>query len=427
MDSMVDLSVARVVVCDDSLTNVLILAKVLEEIGVSSERFTDPRKALQYLQEHGEEIDLLVLDMEMPYLSGLDVMKALGMQSDRGNPQSSIPFAVLVITGLQDRQIRYEALQAGAADFVNKPLDPEEIQLRARNLLRTQLVMRQLDVQFQHAVAQYQGSQRKLVQAEKLASVGQLAAGVAHEINNPIGFVYSNLGALQTYLQSLLSVADAAQNCVLKESANLQLSQLASQIEAADLPWVREDGQQLVRESLTGLQRVKAIVHALQDFARPGVDMPQWVSITECLDAAIGMLEPKQRAGCKLIRSYTEVPKVHCLPTRMEQVFHALLSNALTAIAGKPAGTAEVRLGLTQVQPDRLQIEITDNGHGIAPEHLERIFEPFFTTREVGSGTGLGLSMAWGIIQQHQGEITVSSVPDKGATFVITLPIDSFP
>jgi len=260
--------------------------------------------------------------------------------------------------------------------------------------------------------------QVQLAQAEKLAAVGQLAAGVAHEINNPVGFVSSNLGTLKRYVDSLFEALAAyeASESALPETTRAALAGLKQRI---DLAFLREDVGTLITESTQGLQRVSRIVQDLKDFSQLDKAELQWANLEHGLDSTLNVVANELKYKADIVKEYGGIPAVECIAAQINQVFMNLLVNAAQAIAERGSITIRTRLA----GQDHVCIEVADTGCGIRPEHLKRIFDPFFTTRPVGKGTGLGLSLAYGIIQKHGGSIGVSSEPGVGTTFLITLPI----
>lgn len=257
----------------------------------------------------------------------------------------------------------------------------------------------------------------QLLQSEKLAAIGQLAAGVAHEINNPIGFVSSNLHTLQRYQETLWSVLDAyeAEESVLPEPVR---AALASTREQADLVYLKEDLATLLKESVDGLQRVTRIVRDLKNFAHVDEADVQWADLEAGLDSTLNVAWNEIKYKAEVIKEYGGIPKVECVASQINQVFMNLLINAAQAIEQNGKITLRTRL-----VGDRVAIEIADTGSGIAPQHIERIFEPFFTTKPVGKGTGLGLSLTHSIVKKHGGTIEVSSEVGVGTTFRVLLPI----
>ncbi len=266
---------------------------------------------------------------------------------------------------------------------------------------------------------QLSDAQNQLLQSEKMASIGQLAAGVAHEINNPIGYVYSNLGTLQKYLQQMFGVLaayESAEGALAPEA----LEALRALKREADLEFLREDVGSLMAESREGITRVKKIVQDLKDFSHVGAQEEwQWADLHKGLDSTLNIVNNEIKYKAQVVKRYGELPEVRCLPSQLNQVFMNLLVNAAHAIEQQ----GEIRLS-SGVSGEEVWVEVADTGKGIAPEHLGRIFDPFFTTKAVGQGTGLGLSLSYGIVRKHHGRIEVESEPGKGATFRVWLPVN---
>ncbi len=254
-------------------------------------------------------------------------------------------------------------------------------------------------------------TREQLVQSEKLASIGQLAAGVAHEINNPIGFVNSNLGTLSRYFGDLKAVIDAYRSG--------DAGRIATAVEAADLEFLLDDARDLLDESLDGLGRVKKIVQDLRDFSRVDRGGREPTDLNAALASTLRVAAGQLGAGTEIVTEFGELPPVVCDAARINQVFLNLLLNAAQAIAGQ--GRITVRSGRDD---DGVWVSVEDTGCGIAPEIRDHIFEPFFTTRPVGQGTWLGLSTCHDIVvKEHGGRIDVDSQPGRGSVFRVRLPL----
>ncbi len=272
----------------------------------------------------------------------------------------------------------------------------------------------------------------QLLQSEKMASIGQLAAGVAHELNNPIGFVHSNLGTLDEYLKDIFAIDDAYLAAEAKvASGSDAFAQVAALKTAVNYDFLREDIGQLMAESREGLSRVKKIVQDLKEFSRVGESDWQWADVHKGLDSTLNIVWNEIKYKSTVSKDYDPtLPLINCLPSQLNQVFMNLLVNAAQAIeVSSGTGSVSGALGAITLRTRKLddahiQIEIADTGKGIPPEHLNRIFEPFFTTKPVGKGTGLGLSIAWGIIGKHHGKIDVESTVGVGTRFTIVLPVN---
>ncbi len=260
----------------------------------------------------------------------------------------------------------------------------------------------------------------QLLQSEKMASIGQLAAGVAHELNNPIGFVHSNLGTLKTYIDDIFQIAAVCEAAATEAGNPEDFARIQAIKMEKDFAYIKTDIYQLLAESVEGLQRVKKIVQDLKDFSRPGETEWQWADLNQGIESTLNIVWNELKYKCTVKKSYGELPQVRCLAAQLNQVFMNLLVNAAQAIETK----GEIVISTSTLDADTVQIRISDTGKGIQPEHMNRLFEPFFTTKPVGKGTGLGLSITWGIIKKHAGRIEVTSEEGKGTTFTITLPVE---
>lgn len=264
-------------------------------------------------------------------------------------------------------------------------------------------------------------AKNKLIQSEKLASIGQLAAGVAHEINNPIGFIFSNFGTLEQYLQDLFQMLAAYEEAEASMQDAEALSRIRQLREDLEIEYLKEDIPNLMRESRDGVQRVRKIVQDLKDFSR--VDARQeWESVNlhHGIDSTLNIVNNEIKYKADVVKQYGDLPEVQCLPSELNQVFMNLLVNAAHAIT-KERGTITIRTG---AEAGEAWVEVADDGAGIAAENLQRIFDPFFTTKPVGQGTGLGLSLSYGIVQKHGGRMEVTSEIGQGTTFRVTIPVE---
>ena len=271
----------------------------------------------------------------------------------------------------------------------------------------------------QQLIEKLQTAQEQLLQSEKMASVGQLAAGVAHEINNPVGYISSNINSLGEYIRQLLSVLEAYESAEQLLAAHPEtLRRLARLKEEVELEYLKEDVTELIEESREGVGRVRRIVQDLKEFSHVGEAQWQRADLHKGLDSTLNVARNELKYKAEIVKEYGDIPEVECVISQLNQVFMNILVNAAHAIEGR--GTISVRTGRVR---DQVWVEISDTGKGIAPEHLRRLFEPFFTTKPVGQGTGLGLSLSYGIVQKHGGEIEVESRVGEGTTFRIWLPV----
>lgn len=260
----------------------------------------------------------------------------------------------------------------------------------------------------------------QLVQSRMMAAVGQLAAGVAHEINNPLGFIVSNVSVMQESVASLLDGLDKQSALLAGGLADRpalleKLREIERQI---DLPFLRTQLPPLIQDSLQGLSRVRQIVQDLREFSH--VDQQDWraVDLNRCLQSTLSVMASEFGERIAVSCQFGELPPMMCTAPQLSQVFRNVLLNAVQAIAGR----GEIHIA-TRRAGHVVEIEIADTGHGIAPENLERVFEPFFSTRDVGQGMGLGLAMVYHVIKRHGGDISVVSDTGKGACFTLRLPV----
>jgi len=263
-------------------------------------------------------------------------------------------------------------------------------------------------------------AQEQLVQSEKLASIGQLAAGVAHEINNPVGYIFSNIGTLEKYLVSVFRMLEAYEECETQLAGTPAAERLAALRAEVELEYLKEDIPTLMNETREGVERVRKIVQDLKDFSHVDARRAwEWTDLHKGIDSTLNIVNNEIKYKADVVKEYGVLPEVLCLPSELNQVFMNLLVNAAHAIT-KERGTLVVRSGTAGAE---VWVEVEDDGCGIAGENLKRIFDPFFTTKPVGKGTGLGLSLSYGIVKKHGGRIEVDSEVGRGTRFRVTIPI----
>jgi len=364
----------KILVVDDSLPNVKMLRDRLRATGYEVVEAYDGLEALEKVEAEGP--DLVLLDIMMPKMDGYEVCRRL-----RSQPSTRL-LPVIMITALREMKDKVSGLEAGADDFLSKPFNPVELQARVTSLLR--LRQRQLD----------------LIESEKMASLGRLVAGVAHEMNNPIGFLYANMYHMEGYVGKL-------RNALADQGTG-----------ASEVGPVLDGLDKLVASCRSGAERTKKIVEDLRTFSRLHEAELKEVDLHEAIESALTLWSGEFGERVTVHRGYGEVPPVRCYAGQVNQVLMHLLRNAGQAIAD--TGDVWIR---TDVEDDRAMIEVRDSGEGIPPENLERVFDPFFTTREIGEGTGLGLSVSYGIVERHGGTIDVESAMREGSTFRVRLPI----
>jgi signal transduction histidine kinase len=399
----------KVLIAEDEAVSRRLLQAFLEKWGHEVTAAPDGAEAWR-LFERGA-FPVVITDWIMPEVDGLELIRRI-----RACPRDSYVYVIL-LTSKSHKEDVVQGMEAGADDFLTKPFDRDELRVRLRAGERI--------LSLEHTLAAQNRSLRQaqaaLVQSEKLASLGQLAAGVAHEINNPIAFVGNNLAVLHRdglAALDLLGRYSSARNSLAQCDAPLA-ADLDRREQEMDLPYVQECLPRLLEASLRGLQRVRDIVTNLRDFARLDEAAFKEMNLAACLESTLEMLSHELKLRqLNVVKSFAEAPAVLGHPGKINQVLLNVLLNAVQATCA--GGQIELR---TRPGPDGgAVVEIADTGCGIRPEHLPHIFEPFFTTKPVGQGTGLGLSVSYGIVRDHGGTIEVESTLGKGSLFRISLP-----
>ncbi|MDE1885450.1 MAG: sensor histidine kinase, partial [Xanthomonadaceae bacterium] len=279
--------------------------------------------------------------------------------------------------------------------------------------------LHQRNIDLEVAYGRLKGAREQVIQSEKLASIGQLAAGVAHEINNPIGYVKSNLNSLRQYIGQLLAAMQAYAAAASDPGDAATAARVEQVRRECDLEFLVTDVRQLLEESRDGIDRVCKIVSDLKDFSRRD-NLDDWVQadVHEGIESTLNIVWNELKYKAQVVRTFGELPPIECLPSELNQVFMNMFINAGQAIRTKGLITVS-----TERCGDKVRICIGDDGDGIPADLLPRIFDPFFTTKPVGEGTGLGLAISYGIVTKHHGTIQVTSAPGQGTMFQIELPI----
>ncbi|WP_291994688.1 ATP-binding protein [Candidatus Accumulibacter sp. ACC003] len=357
----------------------------------------------------------------MPDMDGYTVLAKL-----RESPAfRDVP--VIFVTAMDSREDEQRGLELGAADYITKPISPAIVLARVRTQIEAKAardLLKRANLQLVHQVLEgvhaLEEAHLQLLQSNKMAAIGQLAAGVAHEINNPIAFVGSNLGSLGGYLQNLFSIIAAYENAATLAASDNAFDEARRLRRELDYDYLKKDVADLLRETSGGLERVRKIVVDLKNFSR--IDKPdwQWSDIHECLDSTLNIVWNEPKYHCTVSKNYGSLPQIRCLPSQINQVFMTLLVNAGPAIEG----SGEITITTECVGDSAVHIQISDTGVGIEAPALASVFNPFYTTKPVGKGTGLGLSLSWGIVQRHAGTIEATSEAGKGATFTVTLLVE---
>jgi signal transduction histidine kinase len=398
----------KVLIADDSRIMRRLLRACLQQWQYEVVEAEDGAQAWALFQQ--SSFSLVLTDWLMPEMDGLELTKRIRSQDRPGYVY------IILLTAKSQKEDLVEAMDAGADDFLAKPFDRDELRVRIREGERIVLLERALAEQNR----QLRETQAALVQSEKLASLGQLAAGMAHEINNPVAYITNNLAVLKRDMGGLLDVFTMYQRGA--ETLAKSDPELAAEIkrleDEADLAWVRENLPRLLESSLGGLSRVRDIVKNLRDFARLDEAELDGLDLNAALECTVEVL--RHQIEAKLISietSFQQIPQVVCRPGQIHQLFHNLLLNAVQA--SPPEGRIELR---TASEGDFALVDVRDYGCGIEAADQSRIFEPFFTTKPVGMGAGLGLATCYGIVTDHGGSIDVDSRVGEGSTFRVRLP-----
>ncbi len=388
-----------ILIADDDFYASKFVEKTLSEMGHRAHVVENGLMAWELFQR--ESIRMVISDWMMPEMDGPTLCKKI-----RTSDCSQYVYIIL-LTAKEAKEDAVLGLESGADDYVVKPFDPSE--LRAR-------------VQAGERIIQLEDERRsahmQLLQSEKMASIGQLAAGVAHEINNPIGFILSNLVSLEKYVNKLTDFIQAQDGVVKDLPQSGAVSDLVEKRKKLKLDFISEDIKDLIHESLDGADRVKKIVQNLKSFSRVDQAECKLSDLNECIESTVNIVWNELKYKVEVQKDYGEIPLTKCYAQQLNQVFMNLLVNAAQAI--EKQGEIKIR---TWNENGSILVSFADTGCGIPDEVRNRIFDPFFTTKDVGKGTGLGLSISYDIVKNHQGDITVDSERGKGTTFTIRIPV----
>ncbi|MEM8640647.1 MAG: response regulator [Cyanobacteria bacterium P01_G01_bin.54] len=422
---------AEILVVDDTPSNLEIAIETLSAVGYEVAAVTSGERALKQLNFYHP--NLILLDVQMPGIDGFETCRRI-----KETPlAATIP--IIFMTALSDVDSKVKGFDLGAVDYITKPFQEKELLARVKTHLRLRQWSQELEncvaertQELQAVLDRLQQSQLQLVQSEKMSALGNLVAGVAHEINNPVGFLQGNIKPAQDYVQDLFRLIDLYQEKMPNSDAEIE-----DEIKMIDLEFMREDLPKLIGSMSTGVDRIRNISDSLRTFSRKDQDHKVAFNIHDGIESTLLILKHRTKANeqhpkVEVVKRYSELPEVQCFPGQFNQVCMNILANAIDAFdeanQGKTYQEIEANPNqitiATSVINAQVQIQIQDNGCGMKPETVERIFEQGFTTKEVGKGTGLGMAIAHQIItEKHGGIIECHSEIGQGTTFIITLPL----
>ena len=442
----------HILIVDDSRTNVAVLHEFLTSAGFAVETAADGLSAIAQIEQ--KLPTLVLLDVIMPGIDGFETCQRL-----KSNPTTS-PVPVIFMTSLSDTENRLKGLRSGAVDYIIKPFQREEMLARVNIHLQLQRLTQTLAEQNIHlkqwnekleqrveertaklsqSLQQLQQAQVQLVQNEKMSALGQLVAGVAHEINNPVGSLSANLEHVETYAQDLSSMVQLYQKHYPQPDPEILEEQ-----EAVDLGFVLGDLPKIFKSMKLASERLRNISGSLRTFSRSETASKVPADIHSNLDSTLLILKHRLKANgdrpvIEIIKKYGDLPLVDCYPGQLNQVFMNLLANAIDALEEENESEVDsgpslfslfsvpqIRICTELVEPDWIAIRIADNGPGLTKDATQRLFEPMFTTKPPGKGTGLGLSISHQIITEHHGgRLQCQSVQGQGTEFAIEIPVRS--
>jgi len=412
---------AKILAVDDDITVQIILQELLESEGHEVLLADDGEAALQQTQKL--KPDLIICDWMMPKLDGLEVCRRI-----KADPQLTTIFLIL-LTIREQVADRVQGLDSGADDFLSKPIEPSELQARVRSGLR----LHKLNKQLSQALHHLKQTQSQLVQSEKMSSLGQMVAGIAHEINNPVTFIHGNLSHIEDYTQELWELVECYQQEYPHPSPRIQ-----NKITDVNLDFLRQDFPKVLASMKVGTERLQELVLSLRKFSRLNEAERKSVDLHEGIESALFLVQHRLSISAgqpwiKIIKEYSEITPFECYPGQLNQVFLHIINNAIDALE-RQKEQEQISSSLSQTIPTikiqttrqnnyQVIVRIIDNGIGIPESVKPRIFDPFFTTKPVGQGRGLGLSIAHQIVvKQHGGELEFVSQPNVGTEMIIKLP-----
>lgn len=424
---------ARILLVDDNPTNLKVLSAAITSAGWTALVATDGESAIE--QTEYAKPDLILLDVMMPGIDGFETCKRLKAKDGT----EAIP--IIFMTALSDTVDKVKGLELGAVDYVTKPFQQEEVLARVRLHLKVYYLTQELEqvvlartAELRESLRQLEEAQLQLVQSEKMSTLGQLVAGVAHEINNPIGFINGNLTCIKDYTHDLMEHLQLYQEKYPDPEAAI-----ADHAEDIDLEFLTEDLPKMVSSMEVGIERIRNISTSLRTFSRADSQSKVPFNLHEGIDSTLLILRHRLKASearpeVQVTKEYGDLPAVKCYPGQLNQVFMNILANAIDAMEESNHGKSYTDL---EADPNKVLIctalasdqayviiRIRDNGPGMSPDVQEKIFDHLFTTKTVGKGTGLGLSISRQIVvEKHGGQLRCESMSGQGTEFVIEIPI----
>jgi signal transduction histidine kinase len=423
-DSLVRGRNVDILVVDDTPENIRFLSTLLLEQGYQVRKALNGKMALTAAQTTLP--DLILLDVNMPVVNGYEVCRQL----KENVKTASIP--VIFLSALNDATDKVKAFQAGGVDFITKPFQFEEVLMRIQTHLTIEHLQSQLrskNLQLEQTLDDLKQTQSQLIQKEKMLGLGQLVAGICHEINNPINFISGNLNPAQEHIQTLLKLVN-----VYQQAYPDPVPKVKEILEETDVDFLVSDLKNITKSMRIGVDRIRSIITALRIFARLGESDIKAVDIHKGMDSALlflrhRMLGQSDIADIEVIKKYGDLPAVTCYASDLNQVFLNLLDNAIDALREKfrrstSPFTPTIWVYTEVTQSGKIEIRIKDNGSGVAEAIEAHLFEPFFTTKPVGQGAGLGLATSYQIIiDKHKGNLSYASAKNEGAEFIIEIPV----
>ncbi|TQV80016.1 ATP-binding protein [Aliikangiella coralliicola] len=412
---------SKILIVDDIQTNIFVAQCMLDGCGAEMLTASSGEEALSIVKE--TELALVLLDVHMPGMDGYEVAQIMLANEQTKN----IPIIFVTACNVDSEHI-FKGYESGAVDYLLKPIDQRILRSKVNIFLRLDKQQRQLKTkhkELQKAYYDINKAQSELARSKKLASIGQLAAGVAHEINNPLGFVTSNTNSLQSYFNDfkmLFQLYRALEQAIVEQKPEAAVHSILKDISKSkqqlDFDFLLDDIKDIFSETKSGLERVKKIITNLKVFSDAEVEENSSIGIEQCIESSLWLVKSQIQKEFKIEKSFCKDVELICNASHIKLALMNIILNAVQAIQENGV----IRIS-TEIRDDDIIICVQDNGVGMEQEVLRDIFNPFFTTKAIGEGSGLGLSVSFDIIKQHNGDINATSRPGEGSEFVVTLPL----